>query len=159
MLSDLQKYDLRELCLAESWPEEQQAKLVVNFSILLSGYIQNELGDGIPPEADEEFKELLKDPELSVDDVLEFYQTKVSGLEEKLDQITLQLKKQFVLRYYKKELEYLKENPSDPAAAHVSAWEEIVNLAEQDDWDSVWEKLNSVKSNTAPSTSPADQTS
>jgi hypothetical protein len=138
MTQDLAKYDFIDLCMAKQWPEEEQATLVLNFSELLSKYLEQQLASDFTPEINQKYEEIIKDPSVTPEKLLSFYTTNLPNLEQRIDGIFLDLKKRFLLKYYSQE------------AQHDPQWSDILMAAEHDEWDTVWEKLTGLTVSSSP---------
>lgn len=161
-LVDLSKYDLLDLILASSWHEEKQADTVLKFTYALAGFLGEELSKCFDEKADLEFQNLLKTPGLTEQQVKEFYSAKIPNFEETIDELTLKFKKMFLLKVYQNKIEELKKSLSGMEKAmekektdvqtnlmrmiadELSIYEQILLYCQQDNWDKVWEIIQTL---------------
>lgn len=162
MLSDLAKFDLLNLTLAETWPEEKQADMVLKFTAALSGYLGENLNQYFDEKAEEEFEKLAQDSTITPERVIEFYKTKIPHLEEIIDDLVLQFKKIFLLKVYENKVGQLKKEMEDfrkaqgedkdeiklqlfeMKAQELADWEQVLLYAQNDDWEKVSQTLEKI---------------
>jgi len=92
MIQDLAQYDLLQLIAGETWPEQEQAKVVIQFSRALSGFVAEKLNPYFKDEDTEELKKLLARKDLTPNEVIDFYKSKVPNLEETFGNFILEFK-------------------------------------------------------------------
>jgi|SRR3989344_2378848 len=138
MITDLAKYDLLDLLLAGSWPEEEQAKTVIRFTDALAEYVGEKLSEQIDAKIDEDLKQLLQQSTTTPEQVMAFYKEKIPGFEEKLDSLFLEFKKSFLVQVYEAKLEALRTHNQPDL---ISLWEQILNSAKNDEWENTMNLL------------------
>ena len=161
-LPDLKKYDLLDLILAETWPEEKQADTALKFNYALAGYLNENLSPHLDEKTEAEFEALTRDPSITPQKIEEFYKTKIPDFWEKIEQLVLEFKKMFVLGVYENKVKELKDSvlgmeqtiaqETDEARktlyqkikSDLADWEEILNTAKVDDWDRVYSLLQAI---------------
>ena len=155
-LADLGKYDLLDLILGSSWPEEKQADTVLKFNYALSGFLSEKLSSHFDEKSDQEFFELLKKPDVTEEQVKDFYTAKVPNFEKTIDELVLQFKKTFLLKVYQNKVNQLRgslkgmektmekertdvqTNLMRMIGDELSTYEQMLLYCEQDNWDKVW---------------------
>jgi len=161
-LADLGKYDLLDLILASSWPEEKKADTVLKFNYALSGFLSEKLSSHFDEKSDQEFFELLKKPDITEQQVKDFYSSKVPDFEGVIDQLVLEFKKMFLMKVYQNKISELKKSLSGMEKAmekektdiqtnlmrmigdESSTYEQMLLYCEQDNWDKVWELIQTL---------------
>lgn len=161
-IADLGKYDLLDLILASSWPEEKRADTVLKFTYALAGFLGEELSKFFDEKADLEFENLLKTPGLTEQQVKDFYSAKIPNFEKTIDELVLKFKRMFLLKVYQNKTEELKEslagmkkamekertdvqtNLMRMIADELSIYEQILLYCQQDNWDKVWEMIQTL---------------
>ncbi|MEW5805485.1 MAG: hypothetical protein AB1721_02040 [Patescibacteria group bacterium] len=148
MKQDLAKYDLIELLAGESWPETEQAKVVIGFTRALSGYVAEKLNPYFKDEDADELKKLAEQPEITPEQVIDFYKTRLPNLEEVLDEAILELKKIFLVDVYQRKINEFEQKLAQadednrPAfESQLKAWQSALEFSQQDDWDKVKQVL------------------
>lgn len=162
MLTDLGKFDLLELALAETWEEEKQADLVLKFNQALAGYLGQNLEQYFGEGSDEALREILNDPGVTEERVIEYYKAKVPNMEETLGRLILEFKRMFLVKLYEKKAAELKERveiskqataEADGIKSHIIKrleqelfdWEQVSQEAKNDNWDKVYEVLQKIE--------------
>jgi hypothetical protein len=149
MLQDLAKYDLLNLIAAEGWDEKEQAKTVLMFSQSLAGFLGERLNQSSPASLEPAFKELLKKPELSPDEVIEFYRQQIPDLDNTLGNLILEFKKIFLTQVYQNKVQELDKQLADPNNKEIEtvlkaakdSWQKSYGFSQTDDWDKVAEAV------------------
>lgn len=154
-LPDLKKYDLLDLILAETWPEEKKADTVLKFNYALAGYLNENLSSHLDEKADKEFEVLIKDPLITPQKIEEFYKARIPNFWEKIESLVLEFKRMFIFGVYENKVNELKnsvlgmeqtisqetdENRKalyEKIKSDLADWEEILATAKNDDWDKV----------------------
>lgn len=156
-LTDLTKYNLLDLLLASSLPDEDQGKALADYMDAFAGYLSEQVSTQLTDADDEAMQKLLAEPECTPEKIEQFYRDRIPHLDGYLLAATLQFKKGFILDFYRGMLKAnIKQN--DPA---TSTWIKIVASAEEDNWENVWRLLEHIKKNfwSNPSPEPLVQTS
>lgn len=142
MLQDLAQYDLINLIAAEAWSEEEKAKVVLDFSEALSGFLGERLNPLLTEEDDLAFKQMLQKPDLTQEEVMEFYHLRIPNFEERLESATLEFKKMFLLMVYEKKIKELDQQIQDPKNEEIKpfllatrqAWQQAYDFGRNDNW-------------------------
>ena len=149
MIQDLAQYDLLQLIAGETWPEQEQAKVVIQFSRALSGFVAEKLNPYFKDEDTEELKKLLARKDLTPKEVIDFYKSKVPNLEETFGNFILEFKKMFLLMVYNGKIKELEskipsiqdEDINTMETNTLKSWKQILEFAKRDDWDKAQQVL------------------
>lgn len=142
MIQDIANYDLIDLSMARKWPEEEQAAMVLGFNEALGGYITENISKYFDEKSNEEFKVLIKDPGITEEKVIEFYNTKIPNTKTVIDRIMLDFKKIFLLKIYENKVNELKSSNETQDTGLLSKWEGLLVSAQQDNWTEVFEQIS-----------------
>ena len=154
-LPDLKKYDLLNLSLAETWPEEKQADMVLKFNYALAGYLNENLNQYFDNKADSDFQAIIKDPKITSQKIEDFYKARIPNFWEKIESLILDFKRMFLTSVYENKVKELETSVSGMAQTisqetdetrkelyerikdDLADWKEVLNSAQTDDWDKV----------------------
>lgn len=149
MRQDLAKYDLIELLAGETWPEIEQAKVIIGFNRALAGYVAEKLNPYFKDEDTEALKELARKPEITPEAVVAFYKDRVPELEGLIEEAILELKRIFLLDVYERKVKeageriqsLTDEDLKNIEAKKLELWQQALEAGKQDDWDKVKQVL------------------
>lgn len=156
MLSDIAKYDLTDLCLAEKWPEQEQNKLLADFQNALGMYMDGKLAEYFDEEAKKEFGLLTQNPQTTDEEFHTFYTKHIPNTEQVLTDKTIAFKKLFLGKVYGHKVQemqtFLKQQQQKKAdlsciqkiSDELTQWQQVVLYSDHDQWDNVMEILKTI---------------
>jgi hypothetical protein len=115
----------------------------------LAGFLGERLNQSSPASLEPAFKELLKKPELSPDEVIEFYRQQIPDLDNTLGNLILEFKKIFLTQVYQNKVQELDKQLADPNNKEIEtvlkaakdSWQKSYGFSQTDDWDKVAEAV------------------
>lgn len=158
MLQDIVKYDLLDLIVMDTQPEEIQADTVLQFTRALGGYVGQELSKYFTDKDTQEFQALLQNEHITPDEIVAFYKKKLPDINTKLQDLMSQFKRMFVIMVYENKVKELQATldasfPNDPIGQEIQKakkselenWQKVFGLANKDNWNEVAKIIQTVQ--------------
>jgi len=160
MLSDLLSIDIFTLAVATDWSEEHKKGLSDQYSQALAITLEDKLRSHLSAEQVTKIDALAEDPQTTDLKIIEFYTKNIPHIEEVIENISLEFKKEFLLKLYDnyctefgEEIKHLKKQPANDQTEQLIAkstqaqlhWEHVLHLAKADEWNDVRNLLTTSK--------------
>ncbi len=136
--STLAKYDLLDLVLGQNWPENTQRDFAMKFMTALSSSLGDLLERGLNKEDLESYEKLIARPGTTQEQISAFLQGKNPALVIQIQEKTLDLKREFLLKFYNEMVNRTQDEEK-------KKWEAVAELAKQDNWDEVMTQLKTLR--------------
>ena len=132
--SNLVQYDLLDLVLGQKWPEATQRNFALKFMTVLSNSLGNLMEQKLNPDDLAAYDKLAESASTTSDQIDAFLQEKNPALATEIQEKTLELKRQFLLKFYNEMVDRTQD-------VEKNEWKTISDLASQDKWTEVMEQL------------------
>ena len=132
--SNLVQYDLLDLVLGQKWPEATQRNFARKFMTVLSNSLGNLMEQKLNPDDLVAYDKLAESASTTSDQIDAFLQEKNPALATEIQEKTLELKRQFLLKFYNEMVDRTQD-------VEKNEWKTISDLASQDKWTEVMEQL------------------
>ncbi len=132
--SNLVQYDLLDLVLGQKWPEATQRNFALKFMTVLSNSLGNLMEQKLNPDDLVAYDKLAESASTTSDQIDAFLQEKNPALATEIQEKTLELKRQFLLKFYNEMVDRTQD-------VEKNEWKTISDLASQDKWTEVMEQL------------------
>lgn len=154
-LIDLTNLDLLDAVLGQRIPDAEREVFLNHYVEAYSNMLGLAVNRDLKPEDDQVMDKLLVSPDITPEQIDQFYKDRIPNFEAKVYMLALEFKKKFLVDVYKNKVE---EYATSDKKEGLAAWEQIYADAQADNWNEVARLLKVVDEMGAKPASPPPAT-